>query len=195
MTRVFYTSHTVWRQSKCHTNWYWIYWYCKFQSGKVGVYDIVNRIADIGMSSRRLSVQEVMFLSILVKRNLNYSNITQQVNDLLSEMCIVNNFQCLWICHSRQSMERQNSPSLNWYWSFHWNFFLYFNRSILSKSNNNWLYELPNNNLCTEPSAITTVKPAYTTTSIRQPLVEDNQCWVRPSQFPYNCYCIRQSPV
>lgn len=61
----------------------------------MGVYDIVNRIADIGMSSRRLSVQEVMFLSILVKRNLNYSNITQQVNDLLSEMSIVNNFQCL----------------------------------------------------------------------------------------------------
>ena len=36
-----------------------------------------------------------------------------------------------------------------------------------------------------------TVKAVQTTTSIRQPLLQDYQCWVRPSKFTYNCYCIR----
>ena len=191
MTRVFYTPDTVWRQSKCHTNWYWIYWYCKFQSGKVGVYDIVNRIADIGMSSRRLSVQEVMFLSILVKTKFE-----------LFKHHSTGEWFIKWNVYCQQFSVFVNMPFKTIYGKTEFSFLklvlifslkLFF--CILTALSWVNLITTDYSSLCTKPSAITTVKPAYTTTSIRQPLVEDNQCWVRPSQFPYNCYCIRQSPV
>ena len=40
-----------------------------------------------------------------------------------------------------------------------------------------------------------TVKPVRTTTSIRWPLVEDEQYWVRASKFSFNLYGIRRQPV
>ena len=49
--------------------------------------------------------------------------------------------------------------------------------------------------LCALNIRFNTVMPAYTTTSIRRPLIQDDQCWVRPSQSPYNRYCIRRPPV
>ena len=40
-----------------------------------------------------------------------------------------------------------------------------------------------------------TVKTVQTTNSIKWLLVWDDQCWVRPSKFLYNRYCIRRQPV
>ena len=46
---------------------------------------------------------------------------------------------------------------------------------------------------CSKLTESIAVKPVQTTTSVRQPLVYDDQSWVRPNEFPYNLYyCIRR---
>ena len=61
----------------------------------LSVNDAVQRIIDVGSYCRECGVKDVIISSILVKRNFHLTRIIRQINDLLSEYCISNNFHYL----------------------------------------------------------------------------------------------------
>ena len=70
----------------------------------LNVKDVVQRIIDIGLYCRECDVKDVIISSILVKRNFHLTRIIRQINDLLSEYHVSNNFHYL----TNYNTSRQN---------------------------------------------------------------------------------------
>ena len=63
-----------------------------FNNKNINIEDIAKRIIDIGKKCKEFGVEDVIISSIFIKKNIELSKIIQKINEILQQMCSVNNF-------------------------------------------------------------------------------------------------------